>query len=870
MGFITKTLEKRSIKDPALRDLWGIGGVSKSGVSVSPSSAMTCVPYFAGVRLIAETAGQLPLVEYQRLNPRGKRRATDRRLYYLLHDEPNPEMSAVSFKEALQGQCVTWGNAFAEIDWDMDTGAPRSIWPLQSSRMKVGRDPVSKELLYVYSLPDGKVVNLPAYRVWHMPGYGYDGLIGYDTIHLFREAIGLALGLEEFGARFFGNGTNTGGFLQHPNKLSKEAFDRLKNSMAEQYEGLSNAHRLMILEDGMTYSKIGIPPDNAQFLESRKFQKNEIATILHIPPHMIGDLEHATFCLPADAQIFTEHGNKAIKDIAAGEKVWSRDSGKWVLSSVEASACTGIDEVLEIKTGIRTLRANAKHHVPVRRKVMKAYTGGRGKYSVINGKRARPSYEIQWIPAGDIRIGDELLALNGLPDSGTVSSPTRNCSEAFMESLGMIIGDGFFARNSKTGEKSTFGISHGEHDTQLPHYINAIESEFRACDGPYGMKNGGSTLLKAKSRDKNTTVFYSTLACAELESIGISGTAKTKRIPEWIFGLSESLKLAFLRGYLDSDGTVNKAGHIRYVSVNKELLEDVRHLCMSAGVRTGNLFHTDIESDFGTEKTYKHRLYGFICSHAEDNMRISSYSVMHSERMHAISVNRGKRKAPIYPCEAKRRATETGLLFTKVLTIEKEAGKVPVYDLTVAGTHNFIADGVLVRNSNIEHQGIEFVTYTMTPWLTRWEETCNRKLLLPSERYTYFTEFMVNALLRGDSAARAAYYRERFYLGSLSPNDIRELENENPIPDPNADLYYVQANMLPMSQAGKAQLAPPAAGRGVDDAVKRITERDKANIARAFKKDPAGFETWLNDYFRDFPEFMKKELKPLAGGEPEE
>ena len=271
------------------------GRPSVTGVNVSNSTALTCVAYFAGVRLIAETVGQVPLIEYRRLKPRGKERATDRRLYFLLHNEPNPEMDAISFKESMQGQCVNWGNAFAEIQWDMETGAPVALWPLRSDRMQVGRDNSSKEIFYLYTLPDGTQAKLPSYRVWHMPGFGFDGLIGYDPISLARESIGMALAMEEYGARFFGNGANPGGVLEHPNKLNKQSQDNLRKTWNDMHSGLSNQHRIAILEEGMKYHQISIPPENAQFLESRKFQLNEIARLLHIPPHMLADLDKATF-----------------------------------------------------------------------------------------------------------------------------------------------------------------------------------------------------------------------------------------------------------------------------------------------------------------------------------------------------------------------------------------------------------------------------------------------------------------------------------------------------------------------------------------------------------------------------------------------
>ncbi len=381
-----------------------------------------------------------------------------------MHDEPNPEMNAITFKEVLQGHAITWGNAFAEIQWDTDNGMPIALWPLRPDKMKVGRDPATNEIIYAYYLPDGTTVKLPSYRVWHMPGFGFDGLIGYDTVYLAREAIGTALALDEYAARFFGNNAAPGGVLEHPNKLSDAGLANLKKSWAEMHQGLSNAHRIAILEEGLSYKQVSIPPENAQFLESRKFQLNEIARLLHIPPHMLADLDRATF-------------------------------------------------------------------------------------------------------------------------------------------------------------------------------------------------------------------------------------------------------------------------------------------------------------------------------------------------------------------------------------------------------------------SNIEHQGIEYVTYTLTPWLVRWEQTCTRKLLLPFEKQIFFFEFLVDALLRGDAASRGTFYRELFYLGAMSPNDIREKENMNPIPDENGDKYFTQLNMVPLELAGKQQQSMPQPNKQLlDETIKKVADRDKANILRAYNKAPEQFLGWLDDYFRDFPDYIAKQLQPLLGG----
>jgi len=132
-------------------------------------------------------------------------------------------------------------------------------------------------------------------QVLHIPGFGFDGLIGYDPLTLFKDSIGLTKAYEEFGARFFANGSSLSGALTHPKVLSKDATDLMRKSWEQAHSGLSNSHRVAILQEGVTYQQIGVPPENAQFLEGRKFQIDEIARMFHVPAHMIGDLEHATF-----------------------------------------------------------------------------------------------------------------------------------------------------------------------------------------------------------------------------------------------------------------------------------------------------------------------------------------------------------------------------------------------------------------------------------------------------------------------------------------------------------------------------------------------------------------------------------------------
>lgn len=277
---------------PALLEAFGVGP-STTGITVTNQKAMRLAAVYACVRILAESLASLPLVTYQRLE-RGKRRATEHPVYNLLHSRPNPEMTPFQFIETMMGHVALTGNAYAEIEWN-GRGQPINLWPIVPDRVRVER--LGGKKRYIVNVPTGAPVALAQDDMLHVPGFGYDGLIGYSPIGLMRQTVSVAMAAEEFGARFYGNGSRPGGILTMApgQKMSPEAKERLKRGWEQMQGGLSNSHRVALLEEGLTWQKISIDPDDAQFLETRKFQVSEIARIFRVPPHMIGDLEKATF-----------------------------------------------------------------------------------------------------------------------------------------------------------------------------------------------------------------------------------------------------------------------------------------------------------------------------------------------------------------------------------------------------------------------------------------------------------------------------------------------------------------------------------------------------------------------------------------------
>lgn len=273
-------------------------GRTTSGKPVNERTAMQTTAVYACVRILAETVASLPLHVYE-YKDGGKELVYDHPLYYLLHDEPNPEMTSFVFRETLMSHLLLWGNAYAQIVRD-GSGRVLGLYPLLPNKMDVDRDNRGR-IYYVYSrdtnenpmFKDYGDIKLRAEDVLHIPGLGFDGLIGYSPIAMAKNAVGMTLACEEYGASFFANGANPGGVLEHPGVLKDPS--KVRESWNSVYRGTNNAHKIAVLEEGMKYQQIGIPPEEAQFLETRKFQINEIARLYRIPPHMVGDLEKSSF-----------------------------------------------------------------------------------------------------------------------------------------------------------------------------------------------------------------------------------------------------------------------------------------------------------------------------------------------------------------------------------------------------------------------------------------------------------------------------------------------------------------------------------------------------------------------------------------------
>ena len=294
MGLLSAMFETRvHPKDPALARLWGVGQETAAGVEVTEESALNYSAVYRAVDLLGRHVGMLPLHLMESTGEQTKRKAQGHALYSILYQKPNAEMTAFNWRHVLMTHVLLWGNHFSEIEWGRG-GQVLALWPLSPVRMRVARE--NGRLWYYCTVAAGQPAQrLAAEQILHVRGLSVDGVMGKSVIAGARDDVALGVATREYGGRFFGNDARPGGVLQHPGVLGDEAYGRLQQSWESRHQGLDRSHRIAILEEGLTFKEIGIPPEDAQFLQTRKFQVTEIARWFGVPPHKLMDLERSTF-----------------------------------------------------------------------------------------------------------------------------------------------------------------------------------------------------------------------------------------------------------------------------------------------------------------------------------------------------------------------------------------------------------------------------------------------------------------------------------------------------------------------------------------------------------------------------------------------
>ncbi len=429
----------------------------------------------------------------------------------------------------------------------------------------------------------------------------------------------------------------------------------------------------------------------------------------------------------------------------------------------------------------------------------------------------------------------------------------------FMEFCGLLLADGNLMY--ERGKPSQVSIARGEHANYIDAYKTIAVEQF------VSYARGGVSCVELKPVHTydvgRCTRFRSVLAAQELFDLGFAGTAFTKRVPGWIFGLSEELRLSFLRGFLDGDGTVDKKGRITFYSANKALIEDIRHLCMSVGVPVTNV-RSDINGggSYGKVKTL---MWRFTCSDPGANSRIGSHDARYVQRF-----REGKpfdRKGRSYPRFGGKASTPPGLGLSRISEIVARPAE-PVFDIEVEGEHCFFADGVASHNStnnNIEHQGLEFSRDTLRPWVKEIEQEADFKLF-PARGAQKFVEIDIDWASEGDFESRMRGFSTGITGGVYSVNDVRRKLGENTL-GPEGDVHMIQGAMMKLEDVGKNML--PAQSGSSDSVAQAWLTSVYARIerrrnSRAANLQKAGRKDWMEQSNKDAEAYANEQVSELS------
>lgn len=283
-------LERKSVSIDAL--LSSLGTPTAAGIVVGPETAMRCAAVFGAVRVLAESLASLPIHVYRRRPDGGRERADDHPLEAILADAANPWCPASEFRLNMQTALSLHGNCYAWVG--RADGRVSELIPLDPRTVSVEPDRVTMEPRYLVTDGGGSRRDYGRGEILHVRGVGSSLYTGDAPVTLGREAIALSLVLEQHGAGLFGRGARPSGVLKYPKQLTEDLLGRLRKSFDSSYRGGENAGRVAILEDGVTFEPHQLSSVDAQFLEMRKFQLQEIARIWRVPLHMLGDLERTT------------------------------------------------------------------------------------------------------------------------------------------------------------------------------------------------------------------------------------------------------------------------------------------------------------------------------------------------------------------------------------------------------------------------------------------------------------------------------------------------------------------------------------------------------------------------------------------------
>lgn len=691
---------------------------------------------YACIRQIAMAVAGIPWKVYD--SDQKKKTFAEHPLLNLIH-RPNPRQSQGKFFETMVGYLFLDGNNYIERAGGAATsGPPDELYCLRPDRVTIIPGTILEPVAgYKYKVGSQEVA-FPAERVLQQKFFNpLDDWYGLSPMQAASRSVDQSNYATSWNVALLQNGAKPTGALQTPLAIDDVQYQRLKGMIEEQYTGFANAGRPIILEGGLQWQEMGMSPLDMAWLDSQKLSARQIAMIFNIAPELIGDPDAKTFCLTGDTIINTSLGPQRIDEVAEGQIVWAMDDEGRCPASVQKSWRSGVKEVLRVTGRGLDIKATPEHRFWVTR----AISQGQGRATI---------WKSAWIEARNLQPSDLLILSRQL----SADEDERVVSEDIAELCGAFLGDGCTATGS-------FGIC-GSWGPVLEHYATLLNNM------GYETYYAHTTLRVRKA--------VSSGAVKTFADLGITGTAKTKRIPEWVWGQSDTVRRAFLRGLWDTDGSVDKYGHVSYTSVSYDLASDVRELALSLGIRTSPVASQTSTTLLpqGDSFTGIYNSVSFGCS--SENALVGSRDLRDAARLQEASHRKVRQFASGNDSRSLPRPPR-GCEYVAVRAVQTQDGAVPVYELTTT-THTFFANHVLVHNSNYAEARKALYEENILPLMDWLRDDLNQWLapLYDSQTYIDYDRDEIEALSE-DRNEIATRNNASFAAGWITINDARKSAN---------------------------------------------------------------------------------------------
>jgi phage portal protein BeeE len=766
------------------------GRQTAAGVPVDENIAMTYSACFAATMLLS-SAGGMQSFNLLRKSDGGEREASDDSRYWMMRDTPNSDSTSMMYRASRIAQQVNRGNCYSEIERNR-LGVPLRLWPIHASRIPP-RTNIKREngtLVYYVNNDDGSKTRIEAKDMLHVASpMSEDGVVGRGVVECARLSIGFGIATETQGAAYFGNSARPLVVIEGGKFKDKEDRAEYRRQWEEVHGGPANNARPAFLPPDAKLQTLSFSAEDSQFLEC---------------------------CVPETLVTLADGTQKLCDALTINDVVMGWDGTKLVPSQLEAIADNGVHPLIKVRTHRGRELVTTRNHPYLASKRQRC-----PKCSRRHGP-AKHGLESNWIRADELSVGDYVRT--GLR-FGSSEPVAVQVEEAWY--VGAMVGDGYCR-----GKKS---IGFSNVDAGVIAKMRAF-AESRGIE--IKQKVAYPTDWYFVGRDWNDK-YQESVARTILRPYDVLGRlAHDKVVPAKIAKAQPDAKAAFIAGLWDTDGTVSKATakqpQLVLSSVSRHLLEDVQHLLASLGIQSSIVDHLPEGTRVirGRECNVRRSYQLAVCGKSEARRfaELVAPHMGHEEKRaraeHFLTTDLGSSEHVDF------------FEYDRIIAIE-ELAPARTIAITVEGTHSHITNGLVTHNtrqhnveeiarwygvpphligdlrratfSNIEHQSLEFVKFSLMKWLVLWEQECNRKLLTPDERKTMYFRHNTDELERADLQTRTTAYQQQFFNGKLTLNEWRERDHENPI-GPMGDLHFVQSAMVPLeiaAQGPQKPVAPP-------------------------------------------------------------